>query len=450
MKIYKLNYTLKIIHSASGNLSRDMSNLFSTQQFWMGRLGTLALYKNYGSSFRSIRDWALIKQSKKGLENSTYELAMKYFKSNEQITAAQVNGVLLFLNINITQQLLDEILSKPVLEFTDLNPNTINSDYFKEVIGTVRNERCLAGVYIWTNKLSGAKYVGSSTSLSRRLIGYFKGTHADVGKFIPLLKREGVEAFTLQVIPLTEKYYDSLELCLEQYFLLQPQFNLNTLRVVNKISGSRSKALYMYTKDLTELIYSSDTQEDFIFNLKIHHSIFSESVSKGTVYLGKYVFTNQPIQSANNCLKTTEEVLSLLEQDRLEEKAGRKIIITSEKDKNDVKVFSSIKDCLIFLNTIAPSNKTTLYRYVQSGKPYHGFICKFDNEETVSLSDKSIQIVILDTHTNISTVYSTIRKAALSFAPNIKTTGPTIKAYVDSGKLFKDRYLIKLNKDKNL
>ena len=106
--------------------------------------------------------------------------------------------------------------------------------------------------------------------------------------------------------------------------------------------------------------------------------------------------------------------------------------------KNDVKVFSSIKDCLIFLNTIAPSNKTTLYRYVKSSKPYHGFICKFDSDETVSLSDKSIQIVILDTYTNISTVYSSIRKAALSFAPNIKTTGQTIKAYVDSGKLFKD------------
>lgn len=120
-------------------------------------------------------------------------------------------------------------------------------------------------------------------------------------------------------------------MCIEQYFLLQPQFDLNTLRVVNKISGSRSKALYMYTKDLTELIYSSDTQEDFIFNLKIHHSIFSDSISKGTVYLGKYVFTNQPVEGAKNCPKTTEEVLALLEQDRLEEKAGRKIIITSEK-----------------------------------------------------------------------------------------------------------------------
>lgn len=81
-------------------------------------------------------------------------------------------------------------------------------------------------------------YVGSSSSLARRLIGYFKGTHADVGKFIPLLRKEGVSAFSLEVIPLIENYNNSQELSIEQYFLLQPDFNLNTLRVVNQISGS--------------------------------------------------------------------------------------------------------------------------------------------------------------------------------------------------------------------
>jgi len=91
-------------------------------------------------------------------------------------------------------------------------------------------------------------YVGSSRHLARRLIGYFKATHSNVGKFIPLLKKEGVNAFTLQVIPLNAEYYEFLELIIEQYFLLQPRFNLNTLKVVNKISGARSKSLYMYSE----------------------------------------------------------------------------------------------------------------------------------------------------------------------------------------------------------
>lgn len=98
-------------------------------------------------------------------------------------------------------------------------------------------------------------YVGSSSSLARRLIGYFNNTHNTTGKLIPLLKSEGVGAFKLEVIPLGESYVENQELSLEQYFLLDSKFNLNTLKVVNNISGVRSKSLYMYSKDLSELIY---------------------------------------------------------------------------------------------------------------------------------------------------------------------------------------------------
>jgi len=98
-------------------------------------------------------------------------------------------------------------------------------------------------------------YVGSSSRLARRLIGYFNNTHRSTGKLIPLLKKEGVGAFKLEVIPLIESYTKNQELILEQYFLLNYKFNLNTLKVVNNISGARSKNLYMYTKNKSELIY---------------------------------------------------------------------------------------------------------------------------------------------------------------------------------------------------
>jgi len=78
-------------------------------------------------------------------------------------------------------------------------------------------------------------YVGSSCNLPRRLIGYFKGTHAECGKFIPLLKNDGLISFTLQVIPLDNYNVENIELIIEQYFLLSSKFNLNTLKVVNKI-----------------------------------------------------------------------------------------------------------------------------------------------------------------------------------------------------------------------
>jgi hypothetical protein len=35
-----------------------------------------------------------------------------------------------------------------------------------------------------------------------------------------------------------------------------------------------------------------------------------------------------------------------------------------------------------------------------------------------------------------------LRKAALSFAPEYITTGPTIKVFAENGKLFKEKYKI--------
>ena len=40
-------------------------------------------------------------------------------------------------------------------------------------------------------------YVGSSSSLARRLIGYFNSTHKETDKLIPLIKKEGISTFNL-------------------------------------------------------------------------------------------------------------------------------------------------------------------------------------------------------------------------------------------------------------
>jgi hypothetical protein len=214
----------------------------------------------------------------------------------------------------------------------------------------------------------------------------------DVGKFIPLLRKEGLGAFKLEVIPIINDYKSNQELSIEQYFLLHSEYNLNSLRVVNNISGSRSKALYMYTKDFSKLIFFSSAQEDFIFKLRIHHSIFSKGLKSGSIYLGKYVFTDQPVEGATESNLSEKEILALLDADRLEasedQKVGRKVTIRSIKDKSFIKVFNSISDCILYLNNsdILSSSangsstemfsKTTLYRYIKTGNPYHGFICQ--------------------------------------------------------------------------
>lgn len=177
--------------------------------------------------------------------------------------------------------------------------------------------------------------------MARRLIGYFKCTHSNTGKLIPLIKKEGVSAFNLEVIPLREGYIPNLELVLEQYFLLHSEFNLNTVKVVNTFSGARAKPLYMYTSDLSELIYSSYIQEDFIFKLGIHHSIFNRSLETGTQYLGKYVFSDKPVLYAKRSNMTLNDVKDMLDKDRLviQGTKGRKVCIISVDNKNINKLF---------------------------------------------------------------------------------------------------------------
>lgn len=58
------------------------------------------------------------------------------------------------------------------------------------------------------------------------------------------------------------------------------------------------------------------------------------------------------------------------------------------------------------------------------------------------IRDKAIQVSVTDMLSGKTEVYSSIREAALSFSPEYTTTGPTIKAYADSGKLFKGKYKI--------
>ena len=375
---------------------------------------------------------------------------MEYIQKDIRITASEVNNVLALTGLSVDQSTLDLVLSKNPLSFSNLEENIVFSELWLDKIGTVRNEKSKGGVYIWIHKSTGSKYVGSSRFLARRLIGYIKGTHESVGKFLPLLKKEGLNAFTLDVITFDEFYHKGLELCLEQYFLLHPKFNLNTLRVVNSISGSRKKALFMYTKDKSLLIYSSDKQEDFIFKLGIHHSIFNRSINKGETYLDKYIFTDQSIKEAKISNMSEAEVFVLLEEDRRTvkevSKRGRQITLIAGSDNSDIKTFDSIKDCLDFLKSIdSTANKSTLYKYIGRGIPYKGFMIQWTNEDSFHIKDKSILVSVKNVETGEVSKYSSLRQAAASLAPEIRTTGQTIKAYAENGRLFEGKYYIFLS-----
>jgi hypothetical protein len=55
-----------------------------------------------------------------------------------------------------------------------------------------------------------------------------------------------------------------------------------------------------------------------------------------------------------------------------------------------------------------------------------------------------VQVSVTHVPTDKTEIFSSFRKAALSFAPKYITTGPTLKTYAENGVLFKGEYRISI------
>jgi hypothetical protein len=196
---------------------------------------------------------------------------------------------------------------------------------------------------------------------------------------------ENLNKFSLEVIPLHDNYEFRSEIVLEQYYLLDSSFNLNTIKVVNNPSGSNAKPLYLYNKNKTVLYYSSTQQKDFIMNLNIHYSTFQKHLDKGTYYLDKYLFSREPILNVNAANISIKNLSIMLKEDRKKynkskpiNSLSKSVMLIDEKDKNKIELFDSLGKCIEFLkNKGLPATQTTLVKRIKTQEIYHGYICKY-------------------------------------------------------------------------
>lgn len=211
-----------------------------------------------------------------------------------------INDILAYCGIRITEEILKSLLAAPSFVLDDLGRLDETLKILKDKIGGPFDKIQVPGIYIFRHKETGAKYVGSSSQLGLRLYGNFsqRNGHRSIGKLIPLITKDKLSSFTLEIVPLHDNYDFRSEIVLEQYYLLDPSFTLNTVKVANNPSGSNAKPLYMYNRDKSILYYSSTQQKDFIVNLNIAHFTFNKHLKNGTYYLGKYHFTREPILTA--------------------------------------------------------------------------------------------------------------------------------------------------------
>ena len=114
---------------------------------------------------------------------------VKLHDNYRNITSETLNKVLANQGVSITQEELDKLKYLPGVKF-DLPLNDQTYRAFVGLVGRPNTRGLKSGVYIFTHKTTGGKYVGSSNSLSRRLDQYFNFKHINQdnsGQLLPFV-----------------------------------------------------------------------------------------------------------------------------------------------------------------------------------------------------------------------------------------------------------------------
>ena len=173
-----------------------------------------------------------------------------------------------------------------------------------------------SGVYIFIHNNTGHKYVGSSNLLRRRMDYYFKGDFPLVGKFLPLLHKEGLKAFKLIIFKLDSNIFSNQDaLILEQYYLLNKEFNLNTLRVVNA-GSSKGDPVYVYDLTCSTLYYHAKSNIELKRVLKIHTKTSKKYVDSKIPYLNKFLLLSYYIPTALTSNLSVDKLVDIMQKER--------------------------------------------------------------------------------------------------------------------------------------
>ena len=161
--------------------------------------------------------------------------------------------------------------------------------------------------------------MGSSNSLSRRLEQYFNPNplfYKEYGLLLPLIKKEGFSAFNLEIFVMPEELSSDYNfLFLEQYHLLDSNFNLNTQRVVN-FRVNQGNTVYLYDFEGKILYYTATSLNGLKAHLGVHHSTVTKCIKTGSLYLDYFIITDQLKPDAKKAGLSLEELSKFISDKR--------------------------------------------------------------------------------------------------------------------------------------
>lgn len=318
------------------------------------------------------------------LSNKDYRpntIALEHINSGNPTTSEVINSVLLNQNISITQKELDDLLSLPKVNF-DLPITDQTYPALVGLIGKPGSRRSKAGVYIFSHKYSDKKYVGSSNDLARRFKQYFEKntlfSNKDTGILLPMIEKEDLKAFTLEVAVIPSAFSKYSHCFLEQYFLLDKRFNLNTHKIVN-FRVNQGFKIYLYDKDCKTLYYSSISLNAFCADLGIHHTSYKKHVNKNELFLDHFIISNNLISEAVPTDLTELQVRALINKQRINS-LGK----LHKSSGSSVEVFDTDTNTTILFDSVAKAaskfgiSRSSVRNYISNGKPYkHRYMFKF-------------------------------------------------------------------------
>lgn len=454
-------------------ISRSVFNnhFIFDKRIGLGSIAAVSLTRCFSSSrsFSSIRP----------LANNPESLALEHINSGKLTTSWVINKILLNQNLSVTDSKLEELLKVKGVE-VDLPISTPeNHKLLAELTGKSKYKG-FSGVYIFIHKNTDQKYVGSSNLLRRRMDYYFNSPEGRdfplAGKFLPLLHKEGLKAFKLIIFKLdSNKFSNQDSLILEQYYLLNKEFNLNTLRVVNA-GSSKGDAVYVYDLTCSTLYYHAKSKIELKRILKIHTKTSKKYVDSKIPYLNKFLLLSYPIPTALTSNISIENLVDMMQKERqdmytlgtrrsisveLEIKEGNTFVDSSGHTLN----FDSLTSCIEYLRELGLTIKRdTLTKYIKNEKVFHNFLCKYsdnalpDNFEEVGLIIDEYKKLKVDTDLdslkvnkknkpilvkgeNFEKEFESITDTIKYFDTlNIKLDRKSLYLRLKDGKIYKDYY----------
>jgi hypothetical protein len=300
-----------------------------------------------------------------------------------------INDILAYCNITINDEILQNLINSPRIVINNLDTEgSTTKKIIKDNLGLPSSKIQVPGVYIFTHKITGQKYVGSSSQLAVRLSGYLNNKYKTIGKFLPLLNNhyhyllnannghdngESFFNFTLEIIPLYNNY----------------SFRSARLTCVSRVCTLACAIVMVMNQTRAQV--KQVMKKDFIVNLNISHFTFiitmtcvsrAKHLNKGSNYLGKYLFSRFPEITAKVKDISKLDLALQLEKDRKIFNKNKPLNSLSRSvlliDANTTKLFFSIGKCISYLrNKGLPATQTTLVKYIDKGKTYHGFYFKY-------------------------------------------------------------------------